>query len=82
MFDFIYSNETDWRALTVLELYDVVNLAEKYDIPGLMEKLKHHMNNLPLTMKNVMKVAYTAYQFNQFPDFSSSLLLQCAKFIR
>jgi len=81
MFDFIYSKETDWTNLTVLELYDIVNLAEKYDIPGLMEELKNHMDNIPLTMGNVMDVADTAYQFNQFPDFSSSLLLQCAKFI-
>ena len=82
MFDFIYSKETDWSTLTVLELYDIVNLAEKYDIPGLMEELKYHLDNIPLTMENVMEVADTAYQFNQFPDFSSSLLLQCAKFIK
>ena len=54
MFDFIYSKETDWSTLTVLELYDIVNLAEKYDIPGLMEKLKHQMNNFALSMENVM----------------------------
>ena len=40
MFDYIYQKNVDWEDLSVLELYDVVNLAEKYDISGLMDELK------------------------------------------
>jgi len=82
MLEFIYSKETDWSSLTVLEFYDVVNLAEKYDIPELMGHIKSQMDNIPLSMENVMEVADSAYDFNQFPDVSYSLLLRCAKFIK
>ena len=74
MFDYIYQKEIDWSQLTVLELYDVVNLAEKYDVVGLMELMKNEMTKIPLTLECVVEVADTAVQFSQFPDISTSLL--------
>ena len=73
MFDFIYSKEIDWSVLSVLELYDLVNLAKKYDIPALMEQLKKQIDIFHITMENVMEVADMAHQFKQFPDISSAL---------
>eukprot|EP00092_Neocalanus_flemingeri_P088766 GFUD01112199.1.p1 GENE.GFUD01112199.1~~GFUD01112199.1.p1 ORF type:complete len:299 (-),score=61.73 GFUD01112199.1:141-1037(-) len=82
MFEYIYQKEVQWGPLTVLELYDVVNLAEKYDISGLMEEVTNQIVNVPLTMENLMEVADTAAQFTQFPTVSSPLLLTCAKFLK
>ena len=82
MFDYIYSKKIVLSGLSVLKLYDVVNLAEKYDISGLMEEIKNWMENIPLSIENVMEVANTAAQFTHFPATSSQLLLKCAKFIK
>jgi hypothetical protein len=40
------------------------------------------MENISLTIENVMEVANTAAQFAHFPAASSQLLLKCAKFIK
>eukprot|EP00092_Neocalanus_flemingeri_P003229 GFUD01003456.1.p1 GENE.GFUD01003456.1~~GFUD01003456.1.p1 ORF type:complete len:309 (+),score=68.17 GFUD01003456.1:41-967(+) len=82
MVDYIYSKEIDWSGQTVLEMYDVVNLAERYDIPGLLEEIQTQMEKVPLTMENVMEVADTAFQFSQFPTVSDQLLLNCAKYVK
>ena len=81
MIDFIYSKEVDWAALTVTELYDVVNLADKYDIPPLTKVVKSQLELYPLTMDNLMAVASTADEYQQFPDVTSAVLVSCAKFI-
>jgi len=81
MIDFIYSKEIDWVTLTVMELYDVVNLAEKYDMPPLTEVVKSQLEMYPLTMENLMEVANTADEYQQFPDVTSAVLLSCAKFL-
>ena len=82
MFDYIYQKDIDWSQITILELYDIVNLAEKYDITGLMEEVTKQMENLPMTLEDVMEIADTAAQFTQFPTVSSTLLLTCAKFLK
>ena len=82
MFDYIYQQESAWSRLSMLELYDVVNLAEKYDVSGLMEELRLQMTTLPLTLEGLMDVADTAAQFTQFPAIFSTLLLTCAKFLK
>jgi len=82
MVNYIYNKAIKWGDLSVLELYDVVNLAEKYQIPGLLDVVKTQMENIHLTMEDVVEVADTAAQFNQFPTISSSLLQSCAKFLK
>eukprot|EP00092_Neocalanus_flemingeri_P004322 GFUD01004647.1.p1 GENE.GFUD01004647.1~~GFUD01004647.1.p1 ORF type:complete len:297 (+),score=93.86 GFUD01004647.1:66-956(+) len=82
MVDFIYSKTIEWGNIKVLEMYEIVNLAERYHLPGLMEEVKIQMEKIPLTMEDVVDVAHSAAQFIQFPDISSTLLLSCAKFIQ
>ena len=80
MFDYIYNKDIEWGDVSVLEMYNVVNLAEKYHIPGLLDVVKSQMENVHLTMEDVIEVADTAAQFNQFQTISSSRLQSCAKF--
>jgi len=82
LFDFIYNKDINWGNLTVSEIYDVVNLADKYLVKELMDELKDQMENLTLTVGNVMDFAHTASQFSQFPDVSTALLTACAKFVK
>eukprot|EP00092_Neocalanus_flemingeri_P038754 GFUD01042196.1.p1 GENE.GFUD01042196.1~~GFUD01042196.1.p1 ORF type:complete len:313 (+),score=83.48 GFUD01042196.1:54-941(+) len=84
MMFFIYSKDIDWSGVTVPEMYDVVNLAEKYIMPELMDEMTKQMENGPLkNNEDLLNIAHTATQFNHlFPDVSSALLLSCAKFLQ
>jgi len=82
MLDYIYNKNIDWSEVDLLELYDVVNLAEKYLMPGLLEKIRVLVQNFPLTMSSLLDVAHTAFQFTQFPSISSELIQTCAKFLK
>ena len=50
--------------MTVEELYDVVNLADKYHLDPLMEEVKIHLGNLTLRMEKLMEVAVTADEYH------------------
>jgi len=82
MIEYIYKPDNDWSGLTVLELYDIINLAERYDMPMLTSEVKAKMQNMALTLETLMDVAHTAAQFTQFEEVSSALLLSCAKFLQ
>jgi len=80
LLDYFYSVDIDFKDMSVSELFDIVNLAEKYNVPELMDELKKQMALIPLTMENMMEVATTATQFSQFEGASSALLLHCAQY--
>eukprot|EP00092_Neocalanus_flemingeri_P060136 GFUD01072039.1.p1 GENE.GFUD01072039.1~~GFUD01072039.1.p1 ORF type:complete len:311 (-),score=66.72 GFUD01072039.1:52-936(-) len=85
MMFFIYQKDIDWSGgVTVLEMYDVVNLAERYIMPELMDEMTKQMENVPLkNNEDLLNIAHTATQFHHlFPDVSSALLLSCAKFLQ
>ena len=82
MIDHIYSKPIDWSAMNIVELYDVVNLAEKYHMSPLMEVAKSKLETFPLTIENLMEVASTADEYQQFPSVTSAVLLSCAKFLK
>jgi len=80
LIDFFYHVDIDYKSMGVLELFDMVNLAEQYDVPKLMRELIVGLTMVPLTMQNFMEVANIASKFSQFEDASSALLLHCAKY--
>jgi len=82
MLDYIYDEDIDWSAMTLLEMYDVINLATMYFMTDLVREIKTQMGNLVLDLNNVMEVAHTATLFSQFEDVSNHLLLTCARYIQ
>jgi len=82
MIEYIYQSDIDWSALSLLELYDIINLAELFNLPKLTNEIKTQMEAMPLTMESLMEVAHTAAQFTQFEEVSSALLLTCSKFLQ
>merc|ERR1712142_119272 len=76
------SKKIDWKDISVFEIFDIVNLAEKYQIPELSEEITFQLKEYPLTMENVLDIAVTAEQFNQFETIVSTLLETCAKFLK
>jgi len=82
LIDFIYGKKIDWKDISVFEIFDIVNLAEKYQIPELSEEITFQLKEYPLTMENVLDIAETAAQFNQFETIVSKLLETCAIFLK
>jgi hypothetical protein len=80
--DYIYQKDIDWSGMTVLEMYDIVNLAEMYQMPDMMEEIKAQMENVAITEESLMDTAHTAAQFSQFSEVSTTLLRTCARFLQ
>lgn len=81
MITYIYSKPVDWSSMTVIDLYDVVNLAEKYDVSSLMDEVKTQLVKYPLTTENLMEVATTVDEYEQFPSVTPAVLQSCARFL-
>merc|ERR1719186_2133984 len=68
--------------MTVEELFDVANMAEKYYIESLMKEVKKVFENIDISEENVVTIASTAQEYGQFEDISKALYLHCAKFLK
>jgi len=79
---YIYHVDIECKDISLVELYDIVNLAELYDMPKLTEELKIQMENIPLSMDNLMDVATTASEYSQFVEVSKCVMMSCAKFLQ
>ena len=53
-----------------------------YDLPKLTEELKIQIENIPISMDNLMEVATTASEYSQFVIVSNAHLISCAKFLQ
>jgi len=82
MIEYFYQVDIDCGEIDVIEMFDIVNLAEKYNVTELNDELKEQMEKVPITMDNLMEVAAIASKFSQFGDISSALLLNCAKLFK
>ena len=70
MIHFIYEKEICWKEKSITLLLEVVNLAEMYDVVGLMEEVKKPLAKYPLTPDTVIPVASTAEIFSHFEEIS------------
>jgi len=82
LIEYIYHVDIDCRDMSLVELYDIVNLAELYNIPKLMEELMMQMENFPISMDNLMEVAVTASEYSQFEIVSDAVIVACAKVLQ
>ena len=58
MVDFIYGKEVDWSKKTIEGLFDITNLAEKYQLDALKEEIEETAKIFPLDEENVVIVAF------------------------
>ena len=81
MIHYIYQKKICWMEKSVFLLLKVVNLAEMYDLEGLMEEVKKPLAKYPLTPETVIHVASAAEMFSHFEEISSKLFSHCATFL-
>jgi len=85
LMDTVYDVKSIGESLSgksVDEIFDVVNLIERYQIAELMEAAKECLANYPVTEDNVLEVAGDAMEYSKmFEAEVEQLLLTCAKFL-
>ena len=70
--DYIYKKEVYLYFLTIDELFDVVNLVEKYFLLPLKRKVKKLLEKFPITMDTVIEIASSASEYKQTPEINRS----------
>lgn len=81
MMKFIYCVDIEYKDMAAFQLFDIVNLAERYQLPSLTNELENQMRIIDIqSIDHMMQLASAACKFSQFGSVSSALLLNCAKF--
>ena len=81
MVDFFYGKEVHLAKKNIEELFEVANIAEKYQIEALKEKLQEVAQKFPLNEENVVTVASIADNFSQFGTLANTILIRCSEFL-
>jgi len=82
LIDFIYGKNINWEVMSLSELFDVVNLAEMYILPELMEEVKKLIENYAMTDENLIEAAEMAGAFGHFNEASSALMTNCQNVLK
>jgi len=64
------------------EVFEIINLAEKYDIKTLSDEIPKHLEELYIEETNVLDVSRTAEVFKHFESVSNQLLIRCSDFLK
>jgi len=82
---FNYEKKIEFEKKTLRELFEILNLAEKYQVKELKDRVSEFIENFtdkaPLTINNVVDVAATAQEFYHFDNLSKALFARCVAFV-
>ena len=79
MMEVLYKGSIDYKKMSASDIMELVNLAERYDLPKLKNKLKQQLEDMVIKKENVVEVAKTAMKFCHLEEVSLTLLDTCAK---
>jgi len=82
MIHFIYGKKIIWEVMSLSELFDVVNMAELYILPELMEEVKKIIETYDLTDENLIEAAAIAEAFSHFEEPSAALMNHCQNVVK
>jgi len=82
LIEYIYHVDIECKDISIVELYDIVNLAERYDMSKLKEELMIQMKNISISMDNVVEVATIANEYSQFEEVSDAVMMLCVNFLQ
>ena len=78
---FNYEKRIEFEKKTLPELYEVLNLAERYQVRELKDKVVNLIKNFPVSINNVTEVAAATFHFPQFKEESEALYANCLAFL-
>lgn len=79
--DYIYGIKIELD-LKAQELFEILNLAERYDVQQLKEEVTEQLKALQIEARNVVEVARVAEAYNHFETVSTSVLSSCSKLLK
>ena len=79
---FYYEKDIELEKKSLRELYEILNLAERYQVAELKERVSDHIKSFPLSIDNVVEVAAAATQdFSHFEKTSEALYASCVAIV-
>ena len=78
---FLYEKKIDFKSKNLRELFEILNLAEKYQVVELKQRMVNVFKNFPISMSNVVEVAATAEEYSYFEAQSQALYSNCVALI-
>ena len=78
---FLYEKKIDFKSKNLRELFEILNLAEKYQVGELKQRMVNVFKNFHISMSNVVEVAATAEEFSYFEAQSQALYSNCVALI-
>ena len=79
---FNYEKKIDFESKTLEELYEVFNLAERYQVEELKEVVSTSIKHFPLSIDNLVKSAAIAKEYGHFENISDALYASCVDFAK
>ena len=79
---FNYEKKIDFGSNTLQELFEIFNLAERYQVEELKKVVSNFIKNFPLSMDNLVKAATTAKEYCHFEGVSGALFANCVDFTK
>ena len=78
---FNYEKKVEFEQKNLIELYEILNLAERYQVKELKDKVCEFIKNFPLSLENVANIAAAALEFVHFPEVAHQLYSKCVVFL-
>ena len=70
---FLYDRRIDFKTNNLVELYEILNLAKRYQVRELKDKTVEVLKNFAISVDNVVEVAAAAEEFSHFEAESKTL---------
>jgi len=81
--DYIYGIKIKFEIdMEAQELFEILNIAERYDVQQLKEDVTEQLKTLQIEARNVVEVARVAEAYNHFESVSTSVLSSCSKLLK
>jgi len=82
LLQYMYGFSLDYDETTVDQLFEILNLAERYDVAALKEHVTEKLAELTVFVEEVVEVAQVALAYNHFETASNSVLLTCSRIVK
>lgn len=82
LLQYMYGFSLDYDEITVDQLFEILNLAERYDVAVLKEHITEKLAEFAVIVEEVVEVAQVALAYSHFETASNSVLLTCSRIVK
>lgn len=82
LLQYMYGFRLNYEEIAVDQLFEILNLAERYDVAVLKEHVTTKLAELSIIEEEVVEVAQVALSYSHFETASNSVLLACSRIVK